>query len=321
MKAIVYTKHGGPEVLRLMEIDNPVPKGDEVLVRVHAASLNALDSHMMRGFPPVSIVQDWFPKKNIPGADLAGRVEAVGSSVTRFKVGDEVFGAARGSFAEYTCARERNLTIKPPTVSFEDAASSPVAALTAVQALRDHGQLKPGQHVLVQGAGGGVGTFTVSVAKALGAQVTAVCSARNESKVRSLGADYVVDYKKEDITKTSNRYDLIIAVNGFHLVSAYKQILDPNGILVAIGADKSKMMNAMFNTMILGPILFAGSKRKIRLFIARINPEDLAFIAGLLESGKVNPVIDRTYPLDQAPDAIRQLEQWHTGGKIVISIH
>ena len=318
MKAIVYTRHGSPENLQLKEVDRPLLKENHLLIKVHAASLNALDSHLMNGMPLI----DWLfrPTPKIPGVDLAGTVEAIGSAVTRFKAGDEVFGNGHGAFAEYSLAPERALALKPANVSFEAAAAVPVAALTALQGLRDHGEIKPGQKVLIHGAGGGVGTFAVQIAKLLGAEVTALCSTRNLEMARSIGADHVIDYTQQDYTRSGKRYDLIMAVNGYHPISAHRRALAPRGILVMAGASKAHIFKAMFQSFLLGPLISMTGKQRFRLFIARIKEADLLFLSGLLATGRLKPVIDRQYPLSEAADAMRYLEQWHSGGKVIITV-
>ena len=320
MEAIVYTKYGPPDVLQLKEVEEPIPKDDEVLIRIHAASVNAADWHMLRADP-------WFlrlmgggllkPKNTILGIDMAGRVEAVGRNVKQFRLGDEVFGCSLGGFAEYVCVHENALALKPTCTTFEEAAAVPVAALTALQGLRDKGQIQPGQKVLVNGASGGVGTFAVQVAKSFGAEVTAVCSTRNLDMVRSIGADQVIDYTQEDFTKSGQRYDLIFAVNGYHPIFDYKRALSPKGIYVVAGGS----MAQFFHAMLLGPwISMTGSKKMGSMGVAKPNNKDLAFIKELLDAGKVAPVIDRRYPLSEVAEAIRYLEEGHARGKVVITV-
>ncbi len=324
MKAIVYPKYGSPDVLQFTEVEKPVPKDNEILVKIQAASVNALDRHSLRGKPFLVRISGnglRAPKDPRLGADIAGRVEAVGSKVTQFRVGDEVFGVCTGGgFAEYACAREDAVVLKPATIPFDEAASAPVAALTALQGLRDQGQLQPGQQVLIHGAGGGVGTFAVQIAKALGAQVTAVCSTRNLEMVRSLGADQVIDYTKVDVTRQGQRYDLILAVNGYHSLFAYRRVLRPTGVYVLVGAAKTHLMQAVFQAMLLGPVLSRTGSRKMRFFIAKVNQQDLGVVKELLEAGKVVPVIERRYPLDETAKAIWYLEEEHAQGKVVIMV-
>jgi NADPH:quinone reductase-like Zn-dependent oxidoreductase len=318
MKAIVYTKYGSPDVLQFKEIDKPTPKDDEVLVRVLAASVNAYDWHMLRAKPfLVRLMGGGFlkPKNTTLGADMAGRVEAVGGSVKQFKPGDEVFGTVKGAFAEYACRRENVLALKPANLSFEEAAAVPMAAVTALQALRDKGHIQPGQKVLINGASGGVGTFAVQIAKSFGAEVTAVCSTRNLDMARSLGADYVIDYTKEDFTKNGQGYDLILAANGFHPISDYKRALSPKGIYVMAGGSGAQM----FQAMVLGPWISRTGSKKMGGVSAKLSQKDLVFLKELIESGKLKPVIDRRYPLSETAQAIRYLEEGHARGKVVIS--
>ena len=321
MKAIVCIKYGSPDVLELKEVEKPTAMDNEVLIRVHAASLNAADWHTLRADP-------WFlrlmggglikPKNKILGFDTAGRVEAVGKNVKQFQLGDEVFGVCgMGGFAEYVCACDNALALKPGSMTFEEAAAVPVAAVTALQGLRDKGQIQPGQNVLINGTSGGVGTFAVQIAKSFGAEVTAVCSTRNLDMVRSIGADQVIDYTKEDFTKNGQRYDLILAVNGYHPISDYKRALSPKGIYVVAGGS----MAQFFQAMLLGPwISMTGSKKMGSMGIAKPNKKDLDFIKELLETGKVVPVIDRRYPLSEVAEALRYLEEEHAQGKVVITL-
>ncbi len=320
MKAIVYTYHGSPDVLQLKEVEKPVPQDNQLLIKVHAASANALDYHLMRGMPQVGITDRLRePKPTIPGVDLAGRVEAVGSAVTQFKPGDEVFGSGRGAFAEYACAREDAVVLKPATMTFEAAATVPVAGFTALQGLRDHGQIQPGQKVMINGASGSVGTYAVQIAKAFGAEVTAVCSTRNLDMVRSLGADHVIDYTQEDFTRNGQRYDLITTVNGYHPILTYRRALSPTGIYVMIGASKDHLLQAAFETMLLGSLISRIGRQKMRFFISNPNQKDLVFLKELLQAGKVVPVIDKCYPLSETAEAIRYLEGVHARGKVVIT--
>ncbi len=323
MKAIVYTEYGPPDVLHLKEVERLAPGDNEVLVQVHAASLNAADWHLVRADPfLVRLMAGGLlkPKHTIPGADVAGRVEAVGREVKEFQPGDEVFGdisaCGWGAFAEYTCAREDALVLKPAGMTFEEAAAVPLAALTALQGLRDRGQIQPRQNVLINGASGGVGTFAVQIARSFGAHVTAVCSTRNLDMARSLGADRVIDYTREDFTRKGERYDLIIAANGYHPIWAYRRALSPTGRYVMSGGA----MAQMFQAILLGPwISMIGSKRMGHL-TAKPNKQDLLFLKGLLEAGKMRPIIDRRYPLSEVPEALRYLEEGHARGKIVITV-
>jgi NADPH:quinone reductase-like Zn-dependent oxidoreductase len=322
MKAIVYTKYGPPDVLRFKEVAKPAPKDSEVLVKVHAASANAADLHLLRGTPLLFRLSAGLlkPRKRIIGADIAGRVEAVGRNVTQFQAGDEVFGdlsgCGFGGFAEYVCAREDTLVLKPAYLSFQYAAAAPMAAVTALQALRDKGQIKAGQSVLINGASGGVGTFAVQIAKAFGAEVTAVCSTSKVEMARSIGADHVIDYTQEDFTRNGQRYDLILAANGYRSISDYERTLTPRGTYVMSGGSTKQM----FQAMLLGPLRSKSGGKKIGNILAKSNPKDLAFVRELLETGKIVPVIDRSYPLNDVAEAIRYLEEGHALGKVVISM-
>jgi NADPH:quinone reductase-like Zn-dependent oxidoreductase len=322
MKAIVYREYGSPDVLRLEEVARPVPGEGEVLVKVQAASVNAADWHLLRGDPFLVRLSSGFPKpKNtILGADIAGRVEAIGSNVKQFQPGDAVFGdissCGFGGFAEYVATPESALTLKPANVTFEAAAAVPLAAVTALQGLRDKGQIRAGRKVLINGASGGVGTFAVQIAKAFGAEVTAVCSARNVDMVRSLGADHVIDYTQEDFTKNGHRYDLILAANGNRSIFDYKRALSPNGTYVMTGGA----MPQMYQALLLGPMLSMTGSQKMGNLLARPNQKDLVFVKELLEASKVVPVIDRRYRLSEVPQAIRYLEEGHARGKVVISM-
>jgi NADPH:quinone reductase-like Zn-dependent oxidoreductase len=319
MKAILYTKYGPPDVLQFRDIDKPSPKDDEVLVKVHAASVNALEWRRFT-LPPIMVrligggLHE--PKDKSIGGDLAGRVEAVGANAKQFRPGDEVFGVRRGSFAEYVCAPEDRLVLKPANVSFEAAAAVPIAALTALQGIRDQGKIQAGQKVLINGAGGGVGTFAVQIAKSFGAEVTAVCSTRNQDMVRSIGADHVIDYTKEDFTKNGRHYDLIVAVNGYHPILDYRRALTPSGIYVVLGGSMGQMLQGM----LLAPLLSRIGNKKMRGLMTNANQKDLVFLKDLLEAGKVAPVIDRRYPLGDVSEAIKYLVEGHAGGKVVITV-
>ena len=322
MKAIVIEKYGSPDVLQFKEVERPTPNDNQVLVRVQAASANPLDWHLMRGEPFIARLMGTGllkPKSSKVGADVAGRVEAVGKDVTQFKPGDEVFGTCNGSFAEYACAREDRLALKPANVSFEEAAAIPVAAITALQGLRDKGQIQPGQKVLVNGASGGVGTFAVQIAKSYGTEVTGVCSTRNLDIVRKIGADHVVDYTQEDFTKNEQqRYDLIFDAVGNRSVSDYKRALKPGGTCAVAGFSS---MSRMFEHSALGPLRSkTGNKKVGGMGMAKINQNDLVFLKQLVETQKVRPVIDRHYPLSETADAIRYLEAGHAQGKVVITV-
>jgi len=317
MKAILYTKYGPPDVLELHDIEKPSPKEDEVLVRVHAASINALEWRRFT-LPKIMVrimgggIRE--PRNKSLGADFAGRVEAVGAGVTQYKPGDEVFGIRRGSFAEYVCAPEKLIALKPANISFEAAAAIPLAGLTALQALRDTGKIQAGQRVLIHGAGGGVGTFAVQIAKSFGTEVTAVCGPRNVEVIRSAGADHVIDYTREDFTKSGEQYDLIIAANGYRSIFEYRRALKPNGIYVVVGGDLTQMLQAL----VLGPFL-SRSGRKMTGMMTRPNQDDLVFIKELIEAGKFVPVIDRCYPFSKAAEAHRYVLEGHVRGKVILT--
>jgi NADPH:quinone reductase-like Zn-dependent oxidoreductase len=320
MKAILYSKYGSPDVLQLQEVEKPTPKDHQVLVKVFAASVNALD---WRPFTmpsiPLRLMSGRLSKPKDPsvGVDVAGTVEAVGKDVTEFQPGDEVFGVAPGSFAEYVVNAASKFAHKPANVSFEAAAAVPVAALTALQGLRDKGQIQARQKVLIDGASGGVGTFAVQIAKAFGAEVTAVCSTRNLDMVRSIGADYVIDYTREDFTKNEQRYDLILAVNGYHPILGYRRALSTGGICVVAGGAMSQIIQAL----LLGPLLSRiGSKKIGFMGIARTSKEDLLFLKELLESGKVVSIIDKSYPLKETAQAIKHIIEEHGRGKVIITV-
>lgn len=326
MKAIVRTRYGSPDVLQLKEVEKPIPNDDEVLVRVHAASVNALDWHAMHGKPFLVRTGGggWRkPKNQRLGVDLAGRVEAVGGNVTQFRVGEDVFGRGHGAFAEYACAHEDAVALKPTTMTFEAAAAVPIAALTALGALRDKGQIQPGQQVVIQGASGGVGTFAVQIAKAFGAEVTAVCSTRNVEMARSLGADHVIDYAQADFTKgrrkKRQRYDLILAVSGYHPIFAYRRALRRKGRFVLVGAS-THLFRALFQAVLLGPVISGLGRKQIGFFVANPAQQDLLFVKELLEASKVVPVIERRYPLSETAEAIRYVEEGHARGKVVITV-
>lgn len=321
MKAIVYTRYGPPDVLRMMDVEKPVPRVREVLVRVAAASVNAFDWHMLRGKPFVARLAGGLfrPRHTILGEDIAGTVEAVGKEVTRFKPGDEVFGdiaaCGSGGFAEFVCAREELLAPKPASLAFAEAAAVPMAAVTALQALRDRGRIAKGKRVLIHGAAGGVGTFAVQFARHFGADVTAVCGAKNLEQASSLGADRVIDYAQEDFAAQGGTYDLILGVNGDVPLADYKSALAPGGTYVMTGGSNRQI----FQALLLGPLM-SGGGRKLGAMTARASREDLLFVKGLIEAGRVRPVIDRRYPLSEVADAIRYLEEGHARGKVVIAV-
>jgi NADPH:quinone reductase-like Zn-dependent oxidoreductase len=322
MKAMIYTQYGSPDVIQFKEVEKPTPKDDEVLIKVHAASVNAGDWHYLRGAPWLFRLASGLlkPKNIFLGADVAGRVEAVGQNVTQFQPGDEVFGdlsaSGRGAFAEYVCASETALVLKPANISFEEAAAVPVAAVAALQGLQSRMQIQPGQRVLINGASGGVGSFAVQIAKAFGAEVTAVCSTRNVGRMRSIGADHVIDYTQEDFTQNGQQYDLILAANGYHPLSAYQRALSPDGTYVMSGGA----MAQLFEAMLLGPLVSMTGKKKMGNLMAKPDKEDLVFMKELLQAGKVRPVIDRYYPLSEVAEAIRYLESGHAQGKVIITV-
>jgi NADPH:quinone reductase-like Zn-dependent oxidoreductase len=322
VKAIVYDTYGGPEVLRLEDVETPAPKDDdEVRIRVHAASVNPLDWHFLRGepFPMRAMTGLRAPKFRGLGVDAAGVVDAVGARVTRFKSGDEVFGTVRGAFAEFACAAEKDLALKPANVSFEQAASVPVAGLTSLQALRDKARVQPGQSVLVNGASGGVGTYAVQIAKSFGAVMTGVCSAKNADLVRSIGADHVIDYARSDFTKEPIRYDVIVDNIGNHSLFAYVRVLQPKGVYVQIGGRSGRWfrpMDRMVTTFAVSP--FVGPR--LMMFIARGGREDLELVASMIASDTVTPVIETRFALAETANAVRAVEGGHVRGKVVIAV-
>ncbi|MBE0664190.1 MAG: NAD(P)-dependent alcohol dehydrogenase [Candidatus Aminicenantes bacterium] len=322
MKASVYHNYGSPDVLHLEDVDRPAPKDDEVLIEVHAASVNSADWRLLRASP-------WFlrlmgpgllkPKNKILGTAMTGRVEAVGGKVRKFRPGDEVFGdlsnCGRGGFAEYVSVPESELGLKPANSSFAEAAAVPEAALVALQGLRDKGRIQKGQKVLICGASGGIGTFAVQIAKYFGAEVTGVCGATNLDLVRSLGADHVIDYAKEDFTRNGQLYDLILAVRGYHSIFAYKRALSPKGIYVMTGGSWAQIFQALF----IGPWISMAGSRKLGALTVKPN-QDLALMKELIEAGKVKPVIDRRYPLGETAEAFRYFAEGHARGKVVITV-
>ena len=322
MKAIVVEQYGTPDVMKFKDVEKPAPKDHEVLVKIHAAALNMFDWHLLTAdIFLVRLNAGLFkPKYKIPGADMSGRVEAVGKDVTQFKVGDEVYGdlaaSGCGSFAEYVSVPEKALALKPVNLTFEEAAAYPMAAVTALQGLRDQGKLQPGQKVLIQGASGGVGSFAVQIAKVLGAEVTAVCSARNMDQVRSLGADHAIDYAKEDFTRNGKQYDLIFAVNGYHPINDYKRALSPKGIYVAAGGS----MRQIFESLLRSSFVSEKNGRQLGVLTAKPKQEDLIYLKGLTEAGRVKPVIDKRYPLNETAQALRYLGEGHARGKVVITV-
>lgn len=322
MKAVVQDRYGSPDVLRLEEIETPPLTDGGVLVRVKAASVNAADWHFMRGEPLIARMVFGLrrPKQGIRGSDVAGTVEAVGKTVTLFHPGDEVFGSCRGSLAEYVCADESLVVAKPAALSFEQAAAVPLAGLTALQAVRDHGHVQAGQKVLVNGASGAVGPFAVQIARSFGAEVTGVCSSRNVDMVRSIGAGRVVDYTKEDFTEGEDRYDVLFDIAGTRPWSRLRRVLRPDGTLVVIGGPSTNRLWGPLGHLAGMRLASLRGGRKIAVFVASTNHDDLVVLRDMLEARKITPVIDRTYPLGEAPEAIRYLETGHARGKVVITV-
>jgi NADPH:quinone reductase-like Zn-dependent oxidoreductase len=323
MKAAVYRCYGPPQVVKIEEVARPKPADDEVLVRVAAAGINPVEWHYMRGEPYIMRLGSGFgrPKDTRLGVDFSGTVEAVGSKVTKFKPGDAVFGARSGALAEYvTVPESRNILPKPERISFEQAGGVGVAGVTALQALRDHGRLQAGQRVLINGASGGVGTFAVQIAKAMGAEVTGVCSTRNLELVRSIGADHVIDYTQQDFTKGPERYDLVVDMVGNHGFGEIRGVLTPGGRYVMVGGTNDNPWIAGLATPLKAMLVSPFVKQKAVFFIAKFSPEDLAYLAGLMSEGKLTPVVDRQYPLAQLPEALGYLEKGHARGKVVIEI-
>jgi NADPH:quinone reductase-like Zn-dependent oxidoreductase len=320
MKAVVHNKFGSPEVLEFQEIDKPDLTDDGVLVRVCAASINPADWYGLTGKPYVARVQGGLrkPKNTRLGVDFAGTVEAVGKDVTQFRPGDEVFGARSGALAEYVCVRDA-VVLKPANLTFEQAAAVPVAALTALQGLRDKGRIQPGQKVLINGASGGVGTFAVQIAKALGAEVTGVCSTRNVDLVRSLGADHVIDYTKEDFTRGDRRYDLMLDNAGSKSWSELRRVLNPQATLVIVGAPKGNGFLGPLSHIVKLRLASLRSKREVMFFIAKLNRADMMVMREFLESGKVVPIVDMRYEMSEVADAFRYLGEGHARGKIVVN--
>jgi NADPH:quinone reductase-like Zn-dependent oxidoreductase len=325
MKAIVYHHFGSPDVLRLEEIEKPVPTDNQLLIKVRGASVNPLDWHYMEGTPYLGRLVEFGllkPKVTRLGVDYAGTVEAVGKNITQFKPGDEVYGNRFGAFAEYVVASEKALALKPANLTFEQAASVPVAGVTALQGLRDKGKVQPGQKVLINGASGGVGTFAVQIAKSFGADVTGVCSGRNVEMVRSIGADHVIDYTKEDFTRSGQRYDLILDNVGNHSLLECRRVLNPNGKIIMIGGGGindgrwTGPLVGVIKALVLKPFV----TQEMSMMLAEMNKKDLTILADLIQAGKVKPVIDRTYTLSQLPEALRYLEEGHARGKVVITV-
>src|SRR5260221_7071647 len=321
MKAILYHRYGSPDVVEYTDVETPVPADDEVLIRVRAASVNPLDWHFMRGAPALARLMAGLRRPKDPrlGADLAGTVEAIGSKVTLFQPGDEVFGAAKGAFAEYVCAREDKLAPKPANATFEQSAAVPVAGLTALKALRDKGRVQPGQSVLINGAAGGVGTFAVQIARAFGAEVTAVCSTRNVELVRSLGAAHAVDYTQEDFTESGLRFDVVLDCIGNHSLTAIRRVMSPRGIYAVVGGPDGGWL-APPPFILKGLPLSPFVTQRLNLVMASLTRADLTALKELIEAGKVTPVLDRSHPLRETAEAIRYLETKHARGKVVIAL-
>ncbi|MGH2472606.1 MAG: NAD(P)-dependent alcohol dehydrogenase [Candidatus Limnocylindria bacterium] len=323
MKAIVQDKYGSADVLELRDIDKPVLKPNEVLVRVHAAGVDPGVWHLMTGMPYLIRVMGYglrAPKDRVRGRALAGRVEAIGESVTQFQPGDEVFGTCEGSFADYACAREDRLAPKPANLTFDQAAAVPISAQTALQALRDAGQVRPGQKVLVIGAAGGVGSFAVQLAKAFGAHVTAVCSTAKADLVRSIGADDVIDYTRDDFAAGPRRYDLILDTAGNRSLSQLRRALTAQGTLVLIGGEGGGPWLGMLSRFVRTMVVARFVKQKLRILSSTEHRSDLQILTELIEAGKVTPVLDRKYALSEVPEAIRYLERGHARGKVVITV-
>jgi len=328
MKAIVYYNYGSPDVLQCEEIGKPAAGDNEVLIKVRAASANPLDWRVMGGMPLILRLVFGMRKPSVarparPGVDVAGVVEAVGGNITRFKPGDQVFGTCNGAFAEYACAGEPELAMKPENMSFEQAASVPIAAVTALQGLRDKGRIQPGKKVLINGAAGGVGSFAVQIAKSFGAQVTGVCSTRNVEMVRSIGADHVIDYTRENFARSGKRYDLFLDCHVSHSLWDCRRVLNPGGIYVLVGGPTGSLIAALvgfFEALFIMFVLSPFVSRKLAVFIAKMNKEDLNCLRELMEAGTVRPVIDRRYSLREVPEAIRYLKEGHARGKVVITL-
>ncbi len=321
MKAIVYHKYGSPDVLKLEEVQKPTLKDDQVLIKVYAVSVNLSDWEGLTGKPFYARIAGPFkPANKILGSDIAGRVEAVGRNVRQFKPGDEVFGLMLnygGGFAEYACKSEKALALKPAGMTFEQAAAIPQAGFIALQGIRDKGQVQAGQKVLINGAGGGAGTFAIQLAKLAGAEVTGVDNAEKLDLMRSLGADHVIDYRKEDFTKNGRSYDLILDVVAYRSVFAYERALKPNGTCFVVGGSASRMLQIL----LLGSRIGRSAGKKINVLLVETNAKDLVSMTELYAAGKVVPVIDRTYPLSKVPEALRYLGKGHAKGKVVITIN
>ncbi len=321
MKAVVCRSYGSPDVLHCEDIEKPSPGDEEVLIKVRAAAANPMDYHLMSGVYIMRLMTGLRkPKRTRPGADIAGEVEAVGRKVTRFKPGDSVFGATRGAFAEYVCAPESSLALKPANLTFEQAAAIPVAGLTALQGLRDKCGLQPGRKVLINGAAGGVGTFAVQVARSLGAEVTGVCSTRNMDLVRGLGASHVVDYTSEDFTRSAERYDVIFDCVGNHPLSAYRRVMTSGGTFVPIGAKSEGRWIGLLPHLLRLVVSSWFVSQKVAFFMAKIRTDDLITLKDLIEANQVTPVVDRCYMLSEAPQALLYLKAGHARGKVVLTV-
>jgi NADPH:quinone reductase-like Zn-dependent oxidoreductase len=322
MKAAIYEKYGPPDVVQIRDVERPVPNDNEVLIKVRAASVNPYDWHFMRGLPYVLRLVAGMrkPKDSRLGADVAGQIEAIGRNVTHFSAGDEVFGTCRGSFGQYARASESTLATKPKGLTFEQAASAPIAALTALQGLRDKGHIQARQKVLINGAAGGVGTFAVQIAKSFGADVTGVCSTRNVEMVRSIGANQVVDYTHEDFTQSGRRYDLILDAVGNHSLSECRRVLNPRGILVMAGGTAGRWMIGPLTRGITAGVISRFTSQNMVGILAKPNKGDLTMLGEFMATGKITPVIARRYSLSEVPEAIRYLEAGHAQGKVVITL-
>ena len=324
MKAAIYTQYGPADVIQIREVEPPIPRNNEVLIKVRAASVNPYDWHFLRGRPYFLRLMAGLrkPKDLRLGVDVAGEVQTTGSGVSKFNPGEHIFGTCRGAFAEYVCTPESSVVKKPESMTFEQAASIPIAGLTALQSLRDKGRLQPGQKVLVNGAAGGVGTFAVQIAKSFGAEVTGVCSTRNVGLVRSLGADRVVDYTRENFTRSPQRFDVVLDLVANHSFRAFTRVITPKGIYIGAGGGGPEIRwgISILARMIAGLVMAPFVSQKLVTIFANLKAEDLEAIGQLIEAGKVTPVIDRCYPLSEVPNAIRHLEQGHARGKVIITI-
>jgi NADPH:quinone reductase-like Zn-dependent oxidoreductase len=322
MRAVVSKEYGAPDVLKLTDVQKPTPKDGQVLVKVRATSVNYGNLVLLKGEPFLARLAFGLlkPKYSIPGGDIAGQIEAVGKNVTQFQCGDEVFGDLSrygwGGFAEYVSVPEKALALKPANISFEEAAAVPMAAVTALQALRDKGKIQSGNKVLINGASGGVGTFAVQIAKSYGAEVTGVCSTRNLDILQSIGADHVIDYTKENFNQKKQTYDLILGVNGHQPISVYKRALSPQGKFVHVGGSEAQLYQAM----LMGPWISLTGQKKMGSFLQRSNQKDLIFIKELLEAGKVKPIIDKIYKLSEVREAFRYFAEGHAQGKVVMTV-